>query len=163
MTALLLPNLTHADELVLQAVKRRHGSGADFSSRLEGPGISITELIEDDGGSYAAGPDTRHLGNVTRRLARLVYELNVHSTHPLRPDGLTPKSVYVVDTVYPTEVGGRTGYLAVTVGGPPVLMPLPELPPALIDGTGTVEDTRQALRAFAVRHCGHSQFGWPTS
>ena len=57
----------------------------------------------------------------------------------------------VVDTVHPTEAGGRTGYLAVTVGGPPVLMPLPELPPALMTGAGTVHDTRLALRAFGVR------------
>lgn len=151
MTLLLLPNTAHADQLVLAALKRRHGAGADFSTRSDAPGFSLEDLVEDDGGIYSAVPENRHYGNVTRRLSRLVYELNVHCDHALRPPDLNAKSVYVVDIVHPATTGGRTGYLAVTVGGPPVLMPLPDLTPALIEGTGTVRDTRSALRAFAIR------------
>jgi hypothetical protein len=150
MTVLLLPNLAHADEIVLQALKRRHGASANLSTRSDGPGIPLHELIEDDGSTYSAVPENRHYGKVTRRLSRLVYELNVHCSHPLRPSGLNPKSVYVVDIVHPATTGGRTGYLAITVCGPPVLVPLPELPPALIDGAGTVEDI-DALRVESGR------------
>jgi hypothetical protein len=58
MTVLLLPNLAHADEIVLQALKR-HGTGADFSTRSDGPGIPLQELIEDDGSTYSAVPENR--------------------------------------------------------------------------------------------------------
>jgi hypothetical protein len=49
MTILLQPNLIRADHLVLEALKRRLGEGADFATRSDAPGIPLDELIEDDG------------------------------------------------------------------------------------------------------------------
>ena len=151
MTILLQPNLDYADELVLKALRRRYGEGADFETRSDAPGFALHELVEDDGGSYSAWTDAKHFGKVARLLMRLVYELNVHSAHSARPDGLTPKSVWVVDVMYPVTPETRTAFLAVTVGGPPVLLALPELPVELTEGVGTVADTRAALRAFSIR------------
>jgi hypothetical protein len=82
---------------------------------------------------------------------RLVYELNVYSSHLSRPRSLNPKSVWVVDVMHSIAPNTRTAYLAVTTGGPPILMPLPELPDELLDGRGTVTDTRAAMRTFAHR------------
>jgi hypothetical protein len=137
--------------IVLQALRRRHGAGADFATRGDASAFRLAELVEDDGGSYSSYTDAQHFGKVARQLMRLVYELNVHCDHAARPQDLNPKSVWVVDVMHAVTLDTRTAYLAVTAGGPPVLMPLPDLPKTLLDGSGSANETRAALRAFAMR------------
>ena len=153
MTVLLQPNLRRADDLVLAALQRRHGPGATFQDRSTGPALRLEELVPDDAAVYSALPNTSHYGKTTRRLSRLVYELNVyvHVGGAPRPRGLHEKFVYVVDVVHPPSSDARTGFLAVKLDGPPLLMPLPELPASLTHGEGTVADTRVAVRTFAIR------------
>ncbi|MDA0169408.1 hypothetical protein OJ998_09950 [Solirubrobacter taibaiensis] len=151
MTLLLQPNVEHADRLVLRALQRRYGEGADFATRGEAPGFPLAELVEDDGGSYSAYTGAQHFGKVARQLMRLVYELNVHSAHGTRPQDVSPKSVWVVDVMHAVTPDTRTAYLAVTAGGAPVLMPLPDLPGSLLDGSCSANETRASLRVFAVR------------
>src|SRR4051812_28030471 len=147
VTLLLQPNVEHADRIVLRALRRRHGDGADFATRGDASAFRLAELVEDDGGSYSSYTDAQHFGKVARQLMRLVYELNVHCDHAARPQDLNPKSVWVVDVMHAVTLDTRTVYLAVTAGGPPVLMPLPDLPKTLLDGSGSANETRAALRA----------------
>ena len=151
MAFYLEPNLAHADQLILDALKSRYGEGATFENRSEAPAFKLSELVGDDGGSYSKGTSAEHFGKVARLLMRLVYELNVNYEHVARPSDLNPKDVYVVDVMYPAELDGRTQYLAVTANdGPAVLVAMPNVPRTLLEGTGTVADTRAAMRLLAT-------------
>lgn len=150
---LLRPNLDRADELVLNATRRKYGPEGNLETRSSSPGLSLAELLaEYKDGPPVPSPHTGHYGKVAVQLAQLVYDLMVHSPNAF-PCGLCPKCVWVVDVGHPVALDSRNAYLAISVEAPnrqAVLMPLPELPDVLLTGRGTTADTRDAVREFAV-------------
>lgn len=160
----LEPNYAHADHLVLAALRRRSGPSADLDVHRGEPGLPLRDLVTDDGGSYSGGVDASHFGKVPRLLMFLVYELDINDEGIRRPRDLPVKAMYVVDAYAPVTTGGRTGFLAVRANdGPPVLVPLPELPETLLDGTGTVADTREGVRRIAEQIAGLVDSALPTA
>lgn len=154
------PNVRQADELVHRAMRQRYGDAADFETRGAEAGMSLAEvmLCAREAGLVdevpVMSPAKAHYGKIARLLAQLVYLLTINSRLAA---GLSAHSVYVVDIMHPVIDGGQTSYLAVAVSsdapGPmwyPVLMPLPDLSSALLEGHGSMLDTRDELRAFAV-------------
>jgi hypothetical protein len=157
MTISAQPNLERADELLLNAVRSRYGEAANLDSHQFESGFALADIMRTAKDRGQVGEDVpvmtthkAHYGRVARLLAQLVYLLATSSQSP--PD-VCAHCVWVTDTVYPTIEGGRTVHLAVAVDTAPqwrpVLMPLPDLPESLLQGGGSVLETRESLHAYA--------------